>query len=65
MFQSILIKKNDSGSVRIYIFVYETKKGRLRVMMCNATFNIMSVISWWIVLLVEKMEVPEVSGENH
>jgi hypothetical protein len=42
-----------------------TKKGKLRVMMFNATFNNMSVISWRLVLLVEKMEVPEVFGENH
>jgi hypothetical protein len=26
---------------------------------CNATFNNISVISWWSVLLVEKIGVPE------
>ena len=31
-------------------------------MVLNATFNNISVISWWSVLLVEKTEVP---GENH
>jgi hypothetical protein len=31
-------------------------------MMLNATFNNISVISWWSVLLVEEIEVP---GENH
>jgi hypothetical protein len=30
----------------------------VRVMVCNATFNNISVISWWSVLLVEKTEVP-------
>jgi hypothetical protein len=32
------------------------------VMVFNATFNNISVISWWSVLLVEKTGVP---GENH
>jgi hypothetical protein len=31
-------------------------------MVFNATFNNISVISWWSVLLVEKTGVP---GENH
>jgi len=31
-------------------------------MMFNATFNNVSVISWWSVLLVEETRVP---GENH
>ena len=31
-------------------------------MVFNATFNNISVISWWSVLLVEETEVP---GENH
>jgi hypothetical protein len=31
-------------------------------MACNATFNNISVISWWSVLLVEETGVP---GENH
>ena len=33
-----------------------------RVMVFNATFNNISVILWWSVLLVEETEVP---GENH
>jgi hypothetical protein len=37
-------------------------KYRVRVMMFNATFNNISVISWRSVLLVEETEVP---GENH
>jgi hypothetical protein len=32
------------------------------VMVFNATFNNISVISWWSVLLVEETRVP---GENH
>ena len=35
---------------------------RVRVMVFNATFNTMSVISWRSVLLVEETGVP---GENH
>ena len=34
----------------------------VRVMVFNATFNNISVISWWSVLLVEETWVP---GENH
>ena len=34
---------------------------RVRVMVFNATFNNISVISWWPVLLVEETEIP---GEN-
>jgi hypothetical protein len=33
-----------------------------RVMVFNATFNNISVILWWSVLLVEETELP---GENH
>jgi hypothetical protein len=35
---------------------------RVRVMVFNATFNNISVISWWSVLLVEETRVP---GQNH
>jgi hypothetical protein len=38
------------------------KREKVRVMVFNATFNNISVISWWSVLLVEETEVPE---ENH
>jgi hypothetical protein len=34
----------------------------LRVMVFNTTFNNISAISWWSVLLVEETGV---SGENH
>ena len=34
----------------------------VRVMVFNATFNNISVISWWSVVLVEETGVP---GENH
>jgi hypothetical protein len=37
------------------------RKG-IRVMAFNATFNKISVISWWSVLLAEETGVP---GENH
>jgi len=32
------------------------------IMVFNATFNDISVISWWSVLLMEETRVP---GENH
>ena len=35
---------------------------RVRVMVFNGTFNNISVISWWSVLLVEETGGP---GENH
>ena len=35
---------------------------RIRVMVFNVTFNNISAISWWSVLLVEETRVP---GENH
>ena len=35
---------------------------RVRVMVFNATVNNISIISWWLVLLVEEIVVPE---ENH
>ena len=34
----------------------------VRVMVFNATFNKISVISWWLVILVEETRVP---GEHH
>ena len=34
----------------------------VRVMVFNATFNNISVLPWWSVLLVEETEIP---GENH
>ena len=38
------------------------KKNRVRVKVLNTTFNNISVISWWSVLLVEETGVP---GEYH
>jgi len=35
---------------------------RVRIMLFNATFNNISVISWWSLLLVEETRVP---GRNH
>jgi hypothetical protein len=40
----------------------ERKKTLVWLMVFNATFNNMSVISWWSALLVEETRVP---GENH
>jgi hypothetical protein len=40
----------------------DNPNNRVRVMVFNATFNNISVISWWPVLLVEETIVP---GENH
>ena len=37
-------------------------KHRIRIMVFNAIFNNISVISWWSVLVVEETGVP---GENH
>jgi hypothetical protein len=34
----------------------------VRVMVLNVTFNNISVMSWWSVLLVEETGIP---GENH
>ena len=58
--------------ITIFIFCYDkhcsTKyrqngyRVMVRVMVFNATFNNISVISWWSVLLVEETGVP---GENH
>ena len=40
-----------------FILIY-----RIRVVVFNATFNNISVISWWSVLLVDETKLP---GENH
>ena len=37
----------------------DNKFNMLKVMVFNATFNNVSVISWWSVLLVEEIGVPE------
>jgi hypothetical protein len=42
--------------------LYDKEGMRVRVMVFNATFNNMSVISWLSVLLMEETGVP---GENH
>ena len=47
--------------LEIYLNNWNWKKG-VRVMVFNATFNNISAISWWSVLLVQETEV---SGENH
>jgi hypothetical protein len=40
----------------------QLQRNRVRVRVLNAIFNNISVISWWLVLLVEENEVLE---ENH
>jgi hypothetical protein len=52
-------------SIRLIYYVIRKKGGagilnlRVRVMVFNATFNNILVISWWSVLLVEETRVPE------
>ena len=50
--------------IYIYIYIYTSENiyifGWFTVL--NVTFNYISVISWWSVLL---MEEPKVPGENH
>ena len=41
---------------------FNLKENWVRFMVINATFNNISVISWWSVLLVEETGVP---GENY
>ena len=51
-------RKKDSLKNQVH---HETN-GLVRSMVFNATFNNISVISWWSVLLVEETGVP---GQNH
>jgi hypothetical protein len=50
------------GSMTEYSMCMWTFFPRVRVMVFNAIFKNISVISWWSVLLVEETKVP---GENH
>ena len=43
-------------------FLFYTVIDRFRFKVFNVTFNNISAISWWSVLLVEETGVP---GENH
>ena len=48
---------------KVFFFnIVSTHKGRVGVMVFNTTFNNISVVSLWSVLLVEETGVP---GENH
>jgi hypothetical protein len=47
--------------IQVSIFL-EKIQGLCWVMVINATFNNISVISWWSISLVEETGVP---GENH
>jgi len=46
----------------IFAVIYLPRGYRIRIIVFNATFNNISVISWKSVLLVEEIGVP---GENH
>ena len=75
MILQIVIRKHEGGVAHVN-FCDELKDGwsdrkkqyvsyrreRVRVMVINATFNNISVISWQTVLLVKETRVP---GENH
>jgi hypothetical protein len=52
----ILHKYKIWDGIKAFLFT------RVRVMVVNTTFNNISFISWWSVLLVEGTRVP---GENH
>ena len=65
----VLIGSTQGAVSNIYfilillILIFESKyRFRFRFMVFDATFNHISVISWWSVLLVEETGVP---GENH
>jgi hypothetical protein len=55
-------KLDFSGFRLITLFQIMQTIWRVRVMVFNSTFNNISVIAWWSVLLVEDTGVP---GENH
>jgi hypothetical protein len=70
-----LYEENDSLIVLLVDNQYQFRRGRDRIVVdtnvfeeigwfivCNASFNNISVISWQSVLMVE--EITEVSGEN-
>jgi hypothetical protein len=44
------------------VILNKNNRVRVRVMVFNVTFNNISAISWWSVLLVEEIGVP---AENH
>jgi hypothetical protein len=55
---------NENIGLKVTMFRWGglNAKLRVRVIVSNATFNNISAISWWLVVLVEEIEV---SGENH
>jgi hypothetical protein len=44
-------------------FAIVTIRYRVRIVVVNTTFNNISVISWWSILLVEETGVP--GGDRH
>jgi len=55
------VKQNSDSNVKLFSMIYKGRgnylaiiESRVRVMVFNATFNNISVISWWSILLVEE-----------
>ena len=57
----ILTNKQNPNTIYMSSVLFFTI-GLVWLIVFNATFNNISVISWWSVLLVEETRVP---GENH
>ena len=57
---SLMMHRHDKKNYFMSLWSIYIK--RVRFMVFNATFNNISVISWWSVLLVEETREP---GENH
>ena len=57
---SLMMHRHDKNNYFMSLWSIYIK--RVRFMVFNATFNNISVISWWSALLVEETRVP---GENH
>ena len=54
------LSRQRAGAVSISLII--TGGGGVRVMVFNTTFNIISAVSWWSVLLMEETGIP---CENH
>jgi hypothetical protein len=57
-----LFKDSILNNYGIQYVVFVIVLRRVRVIVFNATFNNISVISWWSVLLVEETGIP---GKNY
>jgi hypothetical protein len=58
----VILSVPDEGYFERKLVQNKYSPEKVRVMVFNATFNNISVISWWSVLLVEETIV---SAENH